>query len=470
MKLKIRLISFVLILVLLPAMVVPAAADEVDNNFGWINLLDYSTLNTGSQFFTFSGSTVLNISVPNVYQLFSIDMLVNISTWNADIPTCTIAFGDRSVTLSPVKVGDDLYRYYGDLPAGNYSVLNMLFNGTSGSTYYCTMYTCNVGIVASSSADLNATVLVSATGHDDRYMDYVAGSSATVSIVDDMSDGTPSYYVLADHEDWKNYDYIDLLFVFYTGTVESVSAVYGETYLPTNVAYLNDPSVAVSSTYISVRIDLTGIDRSLSDYPLLTISGNLGFETNLFGLLSCRGHVVTNVNPLFYYFRSVTSAISSLGSTIGNYFSTHFGNLSSWISSQTSSLVSWLTNVRDSVVTWGTNIYNQIASWGSNIVSTISVWGQNIVSSINPDPDAGEEAKDQGAEKGQEIGNLNDQMNSMAKPDLSGSGDISGIISPGDLSNYTSFLTTILNAPYISQVVMLSLILSLAAYVLFGKR
>lgn len=93
-----------------------------------------------------------------------------------------------------------------------------------------------------------------------------------------------------------------------------------------------------------------------------------------------------------------------------------------------------------------------------------------IANALEPAPGAGEGAKDEAAVQGGQIDNLNDQMNDLEKPDLTGQGNISDIISPGDLTSYTTFLASTVNAPYIKSVVMLALILSLAAYVLFGKR
>lgn len=103
-------------------------------------------------------------------------------------------------------------------------------------------------------------------------------------------------------------------------------------------------------------------------------------------------------------------------------------------------------------------------------ISSIEDLLKNILSSINIDSSAADGVVDNAAGKADQLDRLTGQMDSLAKPDLSGSGDISGIISPGDLTSYTTFLSSVVNVPYISQVVMLSLILSLAAYVLFGKR
>ena len=113
---------------------------------------------------------------------------------------------------------------------------------------------------------------------------------------------------------------------------------------------------------------------------------------------------------------------------------------------------------------------NQLLEDLKNSNKEISDKIDELANAIEPAPGAGEDAKDNSVIQGGKIDDLNGQMGELVKPDMSGQGSISHIISPGDLTSYTTFLSSLVNAPYISQVVMLALILSLAAYVLFGKR
>ncbi|MBO5952633.1 MAG: hypothetical protein J6Q53_00685 [Oscillospiraceae bacterium] len=117
-----------------------------------------------------------------------------------------------------------------------------------------------------------------------------------------------------------------------------------------------------------------------------------------------------------------------------------------------------------------TGITNQLLEDLKDSNKEISDKLDEIANALEPAPGAGEGAKEEAAVQGGQIDDLNNQMNELDKPDLSDQGSISDIISSSELTSYTTFLASMVNAPYISSVVMLALILSLAAYVLFGKR
>lgn len=160
-----------------------------------------------------------------------------------------------------------------------------------------------------------------------------------------------------------------------------------------------------------------------------------------------------------------------------NFFRRFLDYWLSIVDQQTEQLNSTLINVRDSLWNMVLGVYdrtvdiiNIVNSFASNVGGYFSSLQDHLTSLFNPDPDAGEDFKEDSQNNAAILGGLNDQMNSVAKPDLSGSGNISGIITPSQMSSYTTVLATVVNSPYIGQVVMLSLILSLAGYVLFGKR
>ena len=200
--------------------------------------------------------------------------------------------------------------------------------------------------------------------------------------------------------------------------------------MPVSVSYLNDSSFIKDPFIFTVCVDLRGVDRNSDDVPQVIFTGNCytaDIGANGFAINSCQGELdVSLVDPD----------------------------------------VTWLQKIKNSI----DGFWQDVGSWFAGIGNKIETWGQNIVDAINPDSSAVDDIIEDASNKGDQIGDLNGQMNSVEKPDLSGSGDISSVISPGDLSSSTTFLSAVVNAPYISQVVTLSLIMSLAAYVLFGKR
>lgn len=438
---KIRIISFLLILLLLPTMVVPAAAaDNMQNNF--LQVMDYPNPSGAT---IDSSNTSVTFNLPNWNTLYYLDTLLIMA---GDVPTsvtCSFSGHTFDLNILPIDPSFGLYRVYGNLPG--YSTDSFILTFSSPGTTWVTFKSIEVATVSVNS--FSTTANMSGTLDSGNFTLNYSPGGEMVSHLTYYNNGdieTDDFYTFAYIPEWRKYDYIDLILSFTVGEIASVDVGLsdGSYNLPFTVNFIQDTSTLPTTQMVSVRVDLTGIDRTSAADLQVFVSGALGYGVNAFSIFGCVGHVAFDNDPYIYYFQSIINFFGNIAGKLDSLSA----NISQWISSQTTSLVNWLTSIRDSVVTWG----------------------QNIVSAINPSPDAGQDAVDQGAQQGSTITDLNDQMNALDKPALNGGGDISGIISPGQLTSHTTFLATVVNAPYISSVVMLSLILSLAAYVLFGKR
>ena len=432
-----RYISLALAAVILVfSLAVPSYASELDSldNFNFVNVLDYTDLGmcnvSGSDPFS------INIALPSKMFVQYIDFIILDRTggiFSADL----YCYGVR-VPLTVVSLGNGYYRIFGKV---NWEISSLDLkidhaNGGYKQLYFCSLYV-SLSDVNHYSAPL---VCQGFTPSSDVDLSLHTGDNRPTQVlwtIDSFNDRTFSFTCYSP--DWYKYDYLDFQVIASVSEFTSISAVFGETAIPFTVSKIFPANTDGNSYCISVRLDLRGLDRNSSDVPEVTIVGQSNYDgANGFQLAGCSGYIIQrDINPLFYYFKKLTSDISSF-----------FSNLGSTVS------------------TWGQNVFNAVTSVGSKI----ETWGQKIFNSLNPDSGAADDAINQGSQAADQLTDLTDQMNSLEKPDLSGAGDISAIISPGDLSSYTVFLSTVVNAPYISQVVMLSLILSLAAYVLFGKR
>lgn len=421
-----RYISLVMAAVaLVMSFAIPSYA--VENQ--WINVLDYATPNDcGSNTVVINSGDWVHFDYPYV-QLGYIDFVVQFEVPAS--PTCAVVHQvDRNLTR--VRLNDRVYRFYGKLDITNSTGIDLLFgNYPGGSIQFLSMrisatpyMSYNLPVSGFCSYDDGDTVDFFYNSSDDYHGAALYGSS------DFYAQGYTAYLNFAD---WNKYDYIDVQLYARHLSLVSISAVLAENSIPFDISYLSADSTF--ETYlVNVTLDLTDVDRdTLLPLELVvtgsipTIDGNVGY----FFVLYSHGLVETS---------SLNESLS-LWYRIKSFFTGLFGNLNAWIDNQTSS-----------------------------ITGAIAEWGQKIVQAINPDTGAADEVIEQGSQAADQVANLTGQMNSVVKPDLNGGGDISSIISPGDMSSYTVFLSTVVNAPYIGQVVMLSLILSLAGYVLFGKR
>jgi len=428
-----KYMALLLVALLLPCCIaVPAKAAEPDN-FGWIDLLDYSSVTDTGNSFGFSGSGSVTLDCPSEAVYVYADILVQYNMfYGIDVPTITIAniYGN-SVTLSGVSLGNGIYRYSGNLVEFSYSSLTLGFSAATDFSYTATILGCRLSSLRKNffNAPASGVIRFNDSSRDQAFsIDSNLYRNYAIPVVEV---GLPQdYRAFVDCSDWKKYDYYTFIFECYCSNITSVSAYQGSKVLPFTVSYLNDSAFVEDPFIFTVCVDLRGVDRSSEELPQVVFTGNcytIDIGANGFAINSCQGEIDI---------------------------------------SYTDPEVTWLQKIKNSI----DGFWKDVGAWFSGLTHTVATWGQNIVDAFSPDTGAADEVVNDAVSKGDQIGGLNDQMNSVEKPDLSGSGDISGIISPGDMSTSTTFLTTVVNAPYIGQVVMLSLILSLAAYVLFGKR
>lgn len=515
-----RIIAIVLIIALIPCcLAVPASATSIETSRSMVDLFVTSGFDTYIDLKLLqSNSLETNINAYGLYygfrwecaNNFNIGYLV-ISVRSSSQPSrvvVTLDGSDNRIFYSdtPSSINGYFYQYKIAIDANTFSLIDVSVNYNKVDSRDVTLTSC-VGY-----ADYSKHV---SSVYYDFFCDFINLSDGiithdviTAGVLgsfpfacdvthdeglngDKLVGGQVDLYFLADSLGYTHADKLSLL-MYASGASFSCGAILKDklsglsnavletnyTFSPTGSYYHSYYGTDVPLGWYLIDIDLSGYDLTensvvfsvwVDEYDYSNITRPVhGVSIGMIGAA-----VTPHIEQLPWY------------TILFNWFGKQFNSIGSWFQVQTNAISTWGQNVVNSVTTSGQKIYDVLAepifnkissiltavnTWGQNTVNSIITWGQNIVNVINPDPDAGESAKDKGSEKGEIINGLNDQMNNLSKPDVSGSGDISSIISPKDLTSYTTFLSTVVNAPYISQVVMLSLILSLAAYVLFGKR
>lgn len=419
-----RIITLVLIVaVFISCFSVPVNAYGTE----WIDVLDfYTPNNSGSNFVSLSANGVVNFSLPRSF-IGYVDIVVE---FRASRPsTCTFQI-DTSFTkvLSVTQVNTYVYRFYGTIDASAGSGFSLKFNNSG---------TCTVNFLSfkmSTTTYLNINMPVSGT------IDYGGGEEANfyfnsesdysyVHIAGSQDPNYQGYRAYLTFPDWKKYDFITLQFYASNLLLSSISCNLGNQAIECDVSYISD-GTSFESYLVNVFIDLSTVKRNVNDPLELIITGNtptINGNFGTFAVFGCSGFLEhSGLNEILAFFYRLSSFLESQFNKVGN-----------WITQSTNSIVSYL---------------------------------QQLVENLVPDSSAAEDAVDDAKDQASDMNDLTDQMGSMEKPDLSGTGDISGIVSPGNTVKYTLFLNRVITAPYIGEVVMLCLILSLAGYVLFGKR
>lgn len=213
-------------------------------------------------------------------------------------------------------------------------------------------------------------------------------------------------------DEWESFDYVSVLVELTAYDLSSITVNNGT--LPFEVSEIISPSTE-SKYFFTIDIDCSNADRTF-DSLIIEMQGRL------WGV----------------------SSDGTLAERSGNTFAIR------------SVIGSFSTTYIDPEIHWLKKIWNAITDGFNKLVGS------------------GDQMDNFADNAQQQAGSLqdgNDAMNEMVKPDIdSSSADISTIIAPGDLANTTSWLSDILNSKYISQIMTLSLTLTLASYVLFGKK
>lgn len=94
-----------------------------------------------------------------------------------------------------------------------------------------------------------------------------------------------------------------------------------------------------------------------------------------------------------------------------------------------------------------------------------------IMNGSQADQDAANDFENNSSNQSDKIDDANDAMNSVTKPDIDNvNTDVSGIVNVGNAVTVAPFLATIVTSPHIMSMFTIMLTISLAAYILFGKR
>ena len=405
-----RLIPFAIaVFVLFGCLVLPASATEIDNSDS-INLLDY--YNPGLKY-TSTGRNYVSLIFPGYLKYEYIDIVVQAPTGITAVYQEYYA-GEYELTVLPI--GQHCYRIYGGIAyEGNKLDLVFVIPESSGTANWLTILSAflyktsflrfdNDAYCDIVSAEFNSTI---------HYVPTDEINHRVFTATSDFSNTAFTTYIWT--VDWRKYDYIDFQLMYEVFDITSISAVMGNENVPVEYSYIDGTNIDGNAFYISLRLDVTGLDRSLDDYPMIIIMGRLNTgSTNLVGFMNCSGYVKQSFfSPLFYYFYDLKNKLDILFSSATN----------------------------------------------------------RIIDALNGNSDSGDSFKNNSQALINDLDGIANVMDSVPRPDLSNLGelDISGSISDGALlmgNLYQAFTSQ----NWTVNILFASIVISLIAYILFGKE
>lgn len=446
MKRYIRLVALCMALVCLIS--APASAAESTNVDNWVNLLDYGTANdSGSNSVSLpSGTTEVRYYFPSLLTPGYIDALV----W------CDHSFtakNNGSQALTVLSIGNNLYRIYGSCPTGyTLGVLRLIITVSSDSTFEVkSLRVCTVQ--GSSHFAEKGTLRVTGGNLSSTYSATQSSTTSTVKCTfPHGSSYSQNMFFTAQVylNDWRKYDYLDFYLYLYVDALESITCMMGNVVVPLSVQYIDSSESSYTSIAVVARVDLTGLDRSSSSTPILTIRGS---PDNTSTVSTFEGHYITLQSVSGYVCPEVVDASVS------------------WIQKLIDKLGGWFALLQSRVDIIGSQLVVNLNTITNSIKTEVKNITDRLDSLIHPDSTDSDDFSDSMASQATEMEEANDTLDSVTKPpvdDLDPSVD--DIVPAEDVANFTSVFAAIFENNIFLSVFLMSFTLAMVSYVLYGKR
>lgn len=421
-----RVLPFLLALVVILASASPVAAAE---DSAWVELLEYSTVNdSGLNWFKYSSTATFSIPTPYSMRLTKIDMLITYPANTA--PTAVdVYYNGTYYSLTMRRIDECTSRVYGTIAQNWYSDVRIRFTRSGTTTAYVEILSCKVSQLLHQEVTADAQVVI-----DNTY--YSTGTAITVA-GNDVSD-TAYSQIRIDVNDWMEYDSLTIWGSALTMGLTSIRATVSTLALPFEVSYFQ--SVATGET--------TDSTYHFSYYDYSSTSGGYGniygdttsaFEYNgkiLFAItidLTGVDRTLTT-SPLYVYFTGVYSGL------YGYTFNCQYVNGSIIVPDK-------------SDITW----WNKFTTFMSGLFG-------------GDDPDAAD-FESQMESQGDAMQDAVDEMDAVTKPPVDDINvSVDSYIDPSGVSDAGSLIGELMSQELILFMLLISLTVALASFVIFGKR
>lgn len=290
------------------------SADESIANISRYDALDYITLVDGSNIINFSGSKHIVQELPVDTYIYGIDLVAYYTGAPMQVKLKTL-HGD--VTLTPISVGNNLCRFIAQNITIDNGVLDLTF--TNGGTYsYVNVVACYLETdkVEQFPDVCSFNVMDSALGSYSGSMSSPNTFASVTWMSDEMTSKSP-YRVFVYLDNWQKYDYVDLHLYAEVDAIEALSVYFDQSVVPFEVSYLDnvyaDEVGSTTGRHILLRVDLTGLDRTSTLRPVISIDGwSLSVRTCTFGVMFYTGYVKTSLSGFSLYWNMFKDFMTGL--------------------------------------------------------------------------------------------------------------------------------------------------------------
>lgn len=297
--------------VLCSCMAVTVGAAETHPMQQQLNVLEFDTVNGSGNYYMrgSNGKASAVFKLPYGTLVRYIDMYISTPSKSFDSISWVINGTSYPLTVEEVY-GSTYYRVYGRVSGGYTNQIRIDFDWADNGSNYIQFYSLHVSAQTFSAISAPSTLtldtyrqqsVTQSTGTSSVKLTDVAGSEANgrpISVSD--------YLVGVHNSDWQKYDYMNFTVLVYAATVNSVMCSIGNQQIPIELNFVEGDIPSYDSYWvedgtgenrvfydINVRVDLTGVNRTLTDELVFTVAGTSGSISC--ALYDSRGYTIADL-------------------------------------------------------------------------------------------------------------------------------------------------------------------------------
>lgn len=403
-----KLGSLLLAVVLIVVLAVPVQATEVDSP--WLEVLDVASVNnTGRNSFTFNNTGTINLDVgfKNIVNFIDITFVAY-----ENLPTAVTLrrTASNTIPLTIQNVGGRLYRAYGNVGAYLLQDIELTFTSSGYSSYE--LMSCKIASIEVNHYPVSYTPDLAWGAGDGAETSTGGIIYANTSLEYGMN---YSYSLSLTLNDWQKFDFVEMSLITGNASITSVSAKLGTNILPVEVSFLQSAENTDTITDYYTASMQPSVDATIF-VDLRSVSRTTGYKP------------VITISGVYH---SGVGMSIDVGTSMGFVEYTNKIGVRFWF---------------DKAVTFFNGLFDA-------------------------ESQAAEDFVEDAADKGEEIDDLNQQLQDVTKPPVSDVvTDLDAYIDSYELSYVSSSFSSLAGDPLIMSMLMITLTIAFVAYILFGKR
>lgn len=425
-------LSLALALVVILTTILPVTATAAENPGGWYDLLSVSSVQTnGENWFVMNGKQgTFTIPLYSEKRLSKVDILIRHESAYR-FTAASVSAGSATKSLTVLALGDGLTRIYGNLPSAWYEFLavNLTQAGTGRIT--CEVLSCRVTTFAAT--DFKATGFMF---RDDDVNDKIT-CPGSYMVEGGGADLTVPWQTPIQITDWQKFDTVTVFGSMSGIGLNSVRCSLGAKGLPFEITYTSTNPTGTGETYTET-VSITHYETTDRYYGEI------------------RGTHDTNFSYLGKVLFTITIDLTGVDRT------------------DTNSLVVYFTGVTYDLHAHAFNCQNLSGSVVTPDTSGVTWWGRFtafFTDLLGGNSEAGDQYADQMQEQSQEMQDAVQDMEAVTRPAVDDiQVDIGGYVDSDSMTAVSNMVGGFFGNPLVMSMVMVSLVVSLAAYVIFGKH